>query len=205
MHLMSTVAVDRALAFFEQVINKRDGTLKLYARQEQAAILQRTGHENEAVALYDVILSAQPPPDAELRQAALCGKGDNLRALGGKDPKKLEAARAVFEELAALPGVLPVWRNQALYKKAKTLEQLGRNDEAVDTYYDVLEKSATPGEHEYFWYYKAGFDAAHIFEQSAQWKSALGFYEKMAKFGGPRAGEAAAKVRQIRLEHFIWD
>ncbi len=202
--LINTGAVDRALHFFEQVI-KCDGKLKLYARQEQAILYHNLGRENEAVALYDVILSTQPAPDLELRQASLCAKADSLRALGANDPAKLKEALETFDQLAALPDALPEWRNQALYKKAKTLELLGRNDEALDTYYDILERSASHGDREFFWYYKAGFDAAHVFEEQEQWKPAIGIYEKMAKLNGPRTPEAQARIRKLRLEHFIWD
>ncbi|HYR59078.1 MAG TPA: tetratricopeptide repeat protein, partial [Chthoniobacteraceae bacterium] len=52
-------AVDRALKLFDEVV-KRNGPLKLYARQQQAIVQAKLGHENEAVTLYDAILSAQP-------------------------------------------------------------------------------------------------------------------------------------------------
>lgn len=196
-------AVDRALRFFDEVV-KRDGPLKLYARQQQAIVQSKLGKENEAVVIYDAILSAQPPPDAELRAAALCGKGDNIALLGRKDSQQLEAAIAVYDFLAGLPDVTPTWRNQALYKKGKALEQLKRQPEALTAYYDVLEKSAA-GDREFFWYYKAGFEAAHLFVEQENWKSAIGIYQKMARLEGPRAAEAKAKLSQLRLERFIWD
>jgi tetratricopeptide (TPR) repeat protein len=110
----------------------------------------------------------------------------------------------VYDFLAALPEVTPTWRNQALYKKGRALEQLKRQPEAMTAYYDVLEKSAAEGR-EFFWYYKAGFDAAALFEKQEDWKSAIGIYQKMAQLPGPRAGEAKARLSQLRLERFIWD
>ncbi len=203
MRQINPAAVDRALALFDEVV-KRGGIFKLHARQQQAIIQGRLGKETEAATLYDVILAAQPPAEPELRFAALSGKGDNLLVLGRKDAAQSEAAVAVFTQLAAQPDVTPSWRNQALYKKAKALEQLRRVPEALTVYYEVLDRSAG-AEREYFWYYKAGFDAARIFEQQAQWKSAIGIYEKMAKVDGPRSAEAAARVKQLRLEKFIWE
>ncbi len=202
---LSPGAIDRALGYFEQVA-RGNGPLKLYARQEEASIKQSTGHETEAINLYDVILSSDPDP--ELRQAALCGKGNNLRMLGKKgDREQLEAAVKVFDQLANLADVTPEWRNQALYNKARTLELLHGPDagEVLDTFYAVLEKTASHQDREYFWYYKAGFDAAHIFEDSAEWGQAIGVYRKMVKFGGPRAAEAEARIKLLQLEHFIWE
>ena len=197
-------AVDRALAFFDQVV-KRDGLLKLYARQQQAIVQSKLGKESEAVVLYDAILTATPAPDAELRSAALCGKGDNLLLLGRQDAKQLAAAIAAFDQLAALPGVAPVWRNQALFKKGRGLQSLGRSDEALAAWYDVLARTAPDGR-DFFWYYKAGFDAADLFRTQEQWKSAVGIYEKMAKIPGPRAAEAKDRAAQLKLEKFLpWD
>jgi len=196
-------AVDRALALFDEVV-KRDGPLKLYARQQQAIVQSKLGNESQAVTIFDAILSAQPPPDAELRYATLCGKGDNLVLLGRTAPAQLEAAIDVYDFLATLSEVTPTWRNQALYKKGRALEQLKRQPEALTAYYDVLEKSAAGGR-EFFWYYKAGFDAAALFEKQEDWKSAIGIYQKMAQLAGPRAVEAKARFSQLRLERFIWD
>ena len=194
-------AVDRALALFDQVV-KLDGTLKLHARQQQAIVQSKLGHESEAVLLYDAILAATPAPDAELRSAALCGKGDCLLILGRQDPKQLEAAVTAFDQLATLPGVPPAWRNQALYKKGRGLNTLTRTDEALAAWYDVLGKTAPEGR-DFFWYYKAGFDAADIFRLQGRWKSAIGIYDKMAKLPGPRATEAQERAAQLRLEKFL--
>jgi len=203
MKTINTGAIGRALELFDQVV-KRDGPLKLYARQQQAIAQSGLGKETEAIKLYDIILASQPAPEPELRYASLCEKGNNLAVLGRKDPTQLEAALAVYDELAAT-GAPAAWRNQALYKKASVLELLGRPSEALIAYYDVLGRSAAE-EREYLWYYNAGFAAASMFKTNKEWKSAIGIYEKMAASEGPRAVEAQAQIKQLRLEHFIpWD
>ncbi len=203
--LINPGAIDRALAAFEAVV-KRDGQFKLYARQEQANIQSRLGREDEALALYDLILTATPPPDPQLRQASLCAKGDCLLTLGRRENSgpRLTAAIVVYDELAAQPDVSPVWRNQALFKKGKALDQLKLPEQAALAYYDVLKRSAK-GDREYFWLYKAGFEAARLFEQQEKWKSAAGIYEKVAAFEGPRSVEARNRLKQLRLEHYLWE
>jgi tetratricopeptide (TPR) repeat protein len=203
MKTINTGAIERALELFNQVV-KRDGPLKLYARQQQAIVQSGLGKETEAIKLYDIILAAQPAPDPELRYASLCEKGNNLAILGRKDPTQLEAALAVYDELASSDAPA-AWRNQALYKKASALELLGRASEALLAYYDVLGRGAAE-EREYLWYYKAGFEAARMFEANKEWKSAIGVYEKMAALEGPRSVEARSQIKQLRLEHFIpWE
>ena len=195
-------AAERALDLFDQVV-KRNGPLKLQARLEQAVIKRAVGKEREAIALYDIILAAQPPPAVALRAAAICGKADNLLALGAKDPVQVDAAITVYDELAET-DVPPLWRNQALYKKAKALEQQGRTDEALATHYDVLNRAA-PADREFFWFYKAGFDAARILEAQEDWRSAIGIYEKMVAIKGPRTAEAQDRIRNLHLEKFVWE
>jgi tetratricopeptide (TPR) repeat protein len=183
-----------------------EGSLKLYARQEQALVQERLEHEDQAIALYEIILATEGV-DRELWQAALCGKGNCLASLGRRElPAKesLEKAVTVFSQLAGSPNVAPAWRNQALYKKGKALELLGRTDDAQAAFYDALNGPADAA-HEYFWFYKAGFDAAHVYEQQEKWKAAIGIYQKMAAAQGPRTVEAQNRLRQVRLEHFIWD
>jgi tetratricopeptide (TPR) repeat protein len=122
--------------------------------------------------------------------------------LGRAEPKQLEAALAVYDELAASDAPA-AWRNQALYKKGKALELLGRPDEALMAWYDVLGRN-TAADREFFWYYKAGFEAARIFEANKDWKSAIGIYEKMAAIEGPGTVDARDRVKRLRLENFIW-
>jgi hypothetical protein len=57
---------------------------------------------------------------------------------------------------------------------------------------------------ELFWYYKAGFNAAHLLEEDSKWESAAAIYEKLAAAGGSRSEEAKARLTNLRLEHFLW-
>lgn len=207
---MRSMNVDGAIEIFQRVAELK-GSLQLYARQQQAIAYSRLGKEKEAIILYDEILSANPP--ADLRFAVLAGKGDSLVTLyvalpvAGKDPKLLSQAISVFDQLAGQPDVTASWRNQALYKKAKCLETLSRQNEALAVFYDILQAPSMPGSEgpDYTWYYKAGFDAARILKTQEQWKSAIAVYEKLANLLGPHSDEAKKQVDQLRLEHFIWE
>ncbi len=193
---------DQALELFDEAA-KFNGPLKLYARQEQAITKSGLGKEQDAINIYDDILGAKPEP--ELRFSALCGKGGDFFTMGAADPKFFANAIEVFDSLAAQPDVTAYWRNRALYMKGKSLEQLKKTQEAAAVFYDVLQAPTAGSGPDYFWYYKAGFDAARLMEQQGEWKSAIGIYEKMAGLKGPRAEEAGSRAEQLRLEHFIWE
>jgi outer membrane protein assembly factor BamD (BamD/ComL family) len=201
-----TDSTERALAYFDEVV-QRNGSLKLHAREQQAIIQVRLGKEQEAVALYDLIInSRQPVPDAELRNAALIGKGEALALLGRKDPQQLAAAIAVYDEVAAAEDVSASWLHQALYQKARLIsEQTGRRADALALYNEILDRNLAATQREFFWFYKAGFEAARLFEQHQQWPSAIAIYEKIGRIDGPHAEEAREKARKMRVEHFVWD
>jgi hypothetical protein len=107
------------------------------------------------------------------------------------------------------------WRRMA-GAPAKAAQAEAAFGEATATFYDVLNVDPSK-EREFFWYYKAGFDAAQLFEEQAarsgaaateaqaHWRAAIGIYQKMAQLEGPRSAEAQARMRQLQLKHFIWD
>ena len=194
---------DQAILLFDEVA-RMNGHLKLYARQQQASACSGIGKEGDAITLYDSIIESQPEP--EMRFTSLCGKGDDLFALGAADPANLPKAIVTFDTLASQIDVTTYWRNRALYMKGKCLEGLKKTDEAAAVFYDVLQLQNASGEEpDYFWYYKSGFEAARLMEEGKQWKSAIGLYQKMAGLEGPRADEARARAKQLRLAHFIWE
>ncbi|MEQ1862657.1 MAG: tetratricopeptide repeat protein [Chthoniobacteraceae bacterium] len=201
MRTINTGSTERALGYFDEVA-KRNGALKLHAREQQAIVQSRLGKDAEAVALYDLILAAKPPADADLRSAALIGKGD---ILSRKESRQIEEAIAVFGQLGADDTASVAWRFQALYKKGRALDQVGRKAEAIAVFNDVLDRNLVAVEREFFWFYKAGFEAARRYEQQSTWPSAIAIYEKIAKIEGPRAAEAQTRAKQLRVEHFVWN
>ncbi len=203
MSSMGAESLDHALALLDQAV-KLNGELRWAARNEEAAIERRLGKNREALALYDEVLKNDAKP-AERREA-LCGKGDIYYEMGAADPKNYQRAIELYEQLAAEPGGPAHWRNQAAFKKGKALEKLNDRAGALTTYYGVIEEGARPDvQHEFFWFYKAGFNAAHLLEEANDWKSAVAVYRKLAAVGGTRGEEAKARLTQLRLEHFLWD
>ena len=202
MSSMGEHSLDRALVLFDQVVQK-NGSLRWAARNEQAAIERKLGKPRDALALYDEVLKSDAGP-AEKREA-LCGKGDVYFELAAADPANYRLAIEAYDRLAAEPDEPSYWRNQALFKKALCLEKQGDRANALAVFYKVLETEATPGrQREFFWFYKAGFNAGRLLEEDSKWESAAAIYEKLAAAGGNRSEEAKARLNHLRLEHFLW-
>ncbi len=200
---MGAQSLDRALVLLDEVV-KKDGLLKWAARNEQAVIERRLGKPQDALTLYDEVLKSEAQ-QAEKREA-LCAKGDIFYEMGASDPENYRRAIEFYEQLAAQPDVSAHWRNQALFKKGMCLEKLKQPAEALATFYGIIDEDARPERpREFFWYYKAGFNAARLLEEDAKWQPAAAVYEKLAFAGGARSEEARSRLSHLRLEHFLWE
>lgn len=198
---MAPRALDHALDLLAQVI-KRDGEFRWSARNEQAAVARRLGKLSDAQLLYDEVLKGDARP-AEKREA-LCGKADLLAEEASRDPTKIGLAIDAYDQLAQESANQPSWRNQALFKKGVCQEK-ETPDAALATFYRVLEFNPQPDRApEFFWFYKAGFNAARLLEAQEKWQSAAAIYDRLAGVAGPRSEEAKARLAQLRLEHFLW-
>ena len=200
---MSSGSLERALVLFDEVV-KKNGELKWAARNEQAVIERRLGQPRDAMTLYDEVLRGEAKA-AEKREA-LCGKADILYELATADPENYRRAIELYEQLASNKEASPHWRNQALFKKGMCLEKLAQPADALTTFYNIVEEETRPSrQREFFWFYKAGFNAARLLEQDGKWQPAAAIYEKLAFAGGTRSEEAKSRLNRLRLEHFLWE
>jgi len=197
----SATAPDEAILLFEEVASG-NGALAAEARLEQASLIAAQGKPLEANLVLDKILSSNPPADT--RATAIIEKGKNFYSLGDNDPANYRAAIEVWKQIATEQSTTPAWRNEALTRIGTALEKTGDLNTAVATYYDVFKPTAqAPAE--FFWFYKAGFAAARILESTQKWPEAIRVYETLAATEGPRSLEAKNRIKQLRLEHFLWD
>jgi tetratricopeptide (TPR) repeat protein len=193
--------MEEAIGIFEQVA-KSGGPLSLRARLAQANLLNALKRPKEALGVLDGVLESKPDP--EIRYAVLVEKGDTLFAQGSQEAENYRSAIAAWKQVSDDPAVPKIWSNQAFAKMGAAYEKLGNYDAALDAYYAAFSEGQKGGP-EYFWYYKAGFDAGRLLESQKLWKEAIAVYEKIGSVDGPRAEEARDRVNRLRLENFIWE
>jgi tetratricopeptide (TPR) repeat protein len=196
-------SVDEALRYWERVA-QGNGPLRWRARYQQAAVKSRIGEDADGAELFERIINSTEAIDVELRLAARCGRADALLSLAKRGVVPLGEVLAEYEALAAQSEVTPVWRNQALHKRAKALEAT-QQQQALEGFYRVLEAPDSVEAGEFFWLFKAGFDAARILEGRQAWRDCVALYERLGRLGGPRSQEAKNRAFQIRLERFLWE
>jgi TolA-binding protein len=203
MQSMGAQSLERALVLLDEVV-KRNGELKWAARNEQAVIERKLGKPQDATTLYEEVL--QGAATAEEKREALCGKGDILYESGPADRENYQRAIEVYDQLASQKNAPLHWRNQALFKKGICLEKLEDRNNALATFYKIIEEEGRPDrQREFFWYYKAGFNAARLLEDDSKWQPAAAVYQKLVSAGGTRSDEAKSRLSRLRLEHFLWE
>ena len=198
---LSPGSMEQAIEIYNDVV-EAGGPFALRARLAQAILLYSLKRPQDALGVLDNILASDP--DGELRCQARIQKGEIFFALGEADPQNLARAVAAWQEVADDPEASKEWSHQALVKIGAAHSRMGDDAAALASYYAVFSKEQT-GEPEYFWYYKAGFDAGGLLEKQKLWPEAIAVYEKISAVDGPRAGEARDRVNKLRLENFIWE
>ena len=208
--LMDPTSLDDSLMLYERVAETgTNDQLVWQARLQEGALKNAQNLPMESLAIYDKILSyptnqTSPGPDLELRAATLMAKADTQHQLGEKDPAQEREALNTWQMISSDPALPLRWRNEALCKSGLVLEDLGEGDAALAAYYQAFKNPRT-NEPEQLWHDKAAFEAARLLEIRKQWNDAVNLYAQILSEGGPRAGEAKARLAKLRLENFLWE
>ena len=191
-----------AIALLEEVV-AANGPLAGDARLQLARAQLDSGRSAEALdTLAPLINPGRSMPE---RLDPLVLQAEAFRTLGTSEGDR--KAVAILEECLAWEELPYAASNRLHYLKALTLEQLGREKDALDTLYQVVNReNLTDGAAaEWTYFFNCGFKAVRLLGESKDWKGAYAVARKLAASKGPRSEEAAKRARAIQLEHMIWD
>ena len=183
------------------------------ARHELGLLHLSLEQFDDAVTAFELVIAAENV-DPSLQIAALADKGETLFVQAslmesGNEPL-LETAAAAFEEAGNHEAASKSWRLQTAVRRGKCLEALGKTDEALALYEEIVEDGAPAGPVaaaptlEFDWYYRAGLAAIRLLQAAGNQKQAVAVADQVAQAGGPRAAEASEIADRLRLRHFIW-
>jgi tetratricopeptide (TPR) repeat protein len=198
---------EESLALYDQVI-ARNGPLCGQAQVRKIRALIDLNRAALAATFARETL-AKLPAESDLRQPVELLLAEALFAAGTpNDPRNYEEALTIYTGLLASNDLPAALAHRLHYLRGLTLEQLKRDGEALDSYYQVLE-TRDPGEsrtpEEWYQFERTAFKGLSLLEARGRWQAAVAFAEKIAGFQGPRSREAAERAKKLRLEHFIWE
>ncbi|NCY21723.1 hypothetical protein EBX31_07185 [bacterium] len=182
--------------------------LRLDARLAEIDACRASGDYSGGLQIANSLLASRTPdqrPWVEVTKRRLACEF----ALGSNDRASLERAASTAASLISSPISDSAERNEAGFIRGKCLEQLGREEDALQAYLDVLygragNQAAGVSQPEYLWFARAGAEAARIQESRRDFRGALAIYRILEKAGGPNQAAFARKIDDLRNRYFLW-
>ena len=179
------------------------------ARLWEGRVYQQQQNFAQAQAQYDAVLATEKTGPLFVEASLL--KGQCLFALGSQDPGNYTQALAAFDPILKGKDGTIADRNEAAVRRAKCLEKLGRVDEALGQYLDVVYgklgvDDASPAQPpEFSWQLEAGSQAGRILEGRKDWRGAIEVYKRLEQIGGPHAQDFHDLVNKLRRDNYIYE
>lgn len=202
---------EESLILFAKVAEGSSGLAPL-AKLERARLLTDLNRLDTTIAELQPWFQSMKPTDP-LRIPSGLLLAEALYARGTAKPDSLTTALSIYDQLLSVAVGRPSVLHRLHYLRGMTLELLPRGSgvpgtrerEALESYYIVLQSGSTHPPGEWEWFERCGFRALALLEKAGRWEAAISTASKIASFNGPRAEEAAARAKQLRLEHMIWE
>ena len=196
-----------ALALLEKVPDT--SSFKPEARLWEGRVYQQQLNFGQAETLYDGVLATEKTGPRFVEASLL--KGQCLFELGTSDPASYNLALAAFDQILKSKEGTIAERNEAGVRKAKCLEKMGRLDEAMQLYLDVLygrvagDDSTSPAPPEFSWQIKAGWEAGRMREAQKDWRGAIEIYQRMEQIGGAQQQTIHDLIDKLRRDNYIYE
>jgi tetratricopeptide (TPR) repeat protein len=163
----------------------------------------------QAETFYDAVLATEKTGPHFVEASLL--KGQCLFALGAKDPANYNLALACFDQILRSKEGTIADRNEAAVRQAKCLEKMGRTEDAMKLYLDVLygrvagDDANSPTPPEFSWQFEAGSEAGRIRESQKDWRGAIEVYRRLEQIGGAHAQYFHDLVNKLRRDNYIYE
>lgn len=183
-------------------------SFKPEARLWEGRVAQEQLNFDQATAFYDAVLATEKSGPNFVEANLL--KGQCLFGLGAKDPANYPKAVAAFDQILNGKEGTIADRNQAGVSKAKCLEKMGRTEDAMALYLDVLyghlagNDADSPAPPDFSWQIKACWEAGHIREAQKDWRGAIEIYQRGEQIGGADQQKFHDLVTLLRRDNYIY-
>jgi tetratricopeptide (TPR) repeat protein len=158
----------------------------------------------QAAGVLDTVLATEK--SGETFVAASLLKGECLF-----EEKDYNGALAAFGAVLKGSDGTIAQRNEAATRSAKCLQVLGKRDEAMEMYLNVLygrlagDDAATPPPPDFSWQVEAGVQAGMMRESDKDFRGAIEIYKRLEQIGGAHQQEFHDLIDKIRRDNYIYE
>lgn len=183
-----------------------NSSFKPDARLWEARVYQQQLNFSQASTLCDAVLATDKTGSRFVEANLLKGACEFA-----KDPANYNQAMAAFDQVLQGKEGNVAQRNEAAVRKAKCLEKLGKTDDELALYRDVLfgrvagDDSTSPAPPEFSWQIEAGWQAGRILESRKDWRGAIEIYQRLEQIGGAHAQDFHDLVNKLRTANYIYE
>ena len=178
------------------------------ARLIQANALGQLGRYAEAILLYDGIIANYP--EHEAIAMVYMRKGDCIFTLAADAPERYEESLAAYRAALRQAAGERALVLEGEYKIGRCLEKMGREQAAVEHYYEHVivrfltesEQGVWHGEGARSWFARAAFNAVDLLGAKNDWRRAIRILERVVEANVPASAEAAERLATIRSRHW---
>ncbi len=174
------------------------------------ALMEMARFSEAVLVLARAQLLASAPPEL-LRRAALL-KADCLFAMGADDDRRYLQALDAYRALLRDEQISASQRLAVSFKVGRSLEKLGRRDEAADQYYVHVLMAYCDGIRAKTWFdgdaraffTRAAFILADYYEARGEGRQAVRVLDYLVKTGVPAAREARRRIERLDRKGGVW-
>jgi outer membrane protein assembly factor BamD (BamD/ComL family) len=198
-------ALKESIDLYEKVI-RSESPLTTEARIQQARVLLDVNRTEEAKVSLAKVYDPKSTSSQQREIGILLATA--LHTQGSEDSGQYTKAVAIYDQLLKYPNLPLSWSNQIHYMKGQTLESMGNDEAALNTYYQVINREnldSAKGQQEWKWFYQCAFKAIALLEKNKQYRAAVAIAKKVAAYGGPETESYQKRARTLEMEHMIWE
>lgn len=199
---------EEAIRIFEKI--KNDSSYKLEARLGQIRSYMAQGKYEAALGIADSVLSTLP--ESPGRVELMLRRAGCLYTLAGSknNPEFYTKAYEAVQNVLSSKNASVVQKNEAGCLKGEILQRQNKNSEALEAYLDVVygrlfNQALNPPQPEFFWFVRAGQEAAQIKIDQQDIKGAVAIYRILERLGGPNRKQFRETIEDLKSRHFLWE
>jgi outer membrane protein assembly factor BamD (BamD/ComL family) len=199
-------SLNESIKLFDQIITKKSSVSNFALLEKSQTLIDSKSTTNISIAVKDLdsLLKSLTSESPLFTPVGLL-LSEALYALGGTNSENYSNTLLVLSKIQATPLLSDNTHYKIIYWRGRTLEELGKQQEAFEACYSAIELASKQQPTEWEFFDLCAFNALKIREKNLMWEATIDLAKKIATFKSPRSQEALDCSKRLTLKHMIWE